>query len=183
MTCARTLVLATVLASGSSLGWAQAVTKPGKLMKVSATIQQIDSTNRILTFKADDGSEDTLWAPPEMKRFNELKVGDRVNFTYYESTVYRLRKPGDPAPSPSDQHAIVGTAGDLPGGTASRQKVSSVTVKSVDPATPSITVTTADGRTITRTVADAANLVNVRPGDSIDITYTEAVLANIERNE
>ena len=53
-------------------------------------------------------------------------------------------------------------------------------VKSVDPAVPSITVTTGDGQTVTAQVADKANLEGVAPGDRIDITYTEAVLASVE---
>jgi hypothetical protein len=56
-----------------------------------------------------------------------------------------------------------------------------VTVKSIDPKTPSITVTTPDGRTVTRKVEDPKNLAAVKVGDQIDITYTQALLASIER--
>jgi Cu/Ag efflux protein CusF len=129
----------------------------------------------------DHGKEDTIWAPPEMARFNELKVGDRVNLTYAESLVFQLRKPGAASQKPSETAAVAATGTALPGAKAARQVTTTVTVKSVDPAVPSITVTTADGRTVTRKIADKANLQGVAPGDRIDITYTEAILANVER--
>src|SRR6476659_6656539 len=46
---------------------------------------------------------------------------------------------------------------------------------------PSITVTTPDGRTVTRKVADKKNLEGVNVGDMIDVTYTRAVLLSIAR--
>jgi hypothetical protein len=42
-------------------------------------------------------------------------------------------------------------------------------------------VTTSDGRTVTRKVDKKSNLEGVKPGDKIDITYTEALLTSVER--
>jgi hypothetical protein len=53
-------------------------------------------------------------------------------------------------------------------------------VKAVDPAVPSITVTTDDGRTVSRRIEDKKNIEGVKPGDKIDITYTQALLTSIE---
>jgi hypothetical protein len=171
----------TLFVAASSILWTQTVSK-GEMVKASATIQAIDATNRLITVKDEDGDETTIWAPAEMARFNELKVGDRVNLTYYESMVFQLRKSGATSTKPSDRTEVVPTTGSsLPGGTASRQVTTTVTVKSVDPSVPSITVTTADGRTVTRKIAQKSHLDGVSPGDRIDITYTEAILANVER--
>ena len=46
---------------------------------------------------------------------------------------------------------------------------------------PSITVTTPDGRTITRKVEDKKNIEGLSAGDQIDITYTRALLTEIQR--
>lgn len=173
-----------VLAAVPVLAAAQkTVTKMGDMVKTTATIQAIDSTSRLITFKNTDGSEDTVAAGPDFKRFDELKVGDRVNLHYYESRVYQLRKPGDPPIDLKDADAITSAGGALPGGTIASQTITSVTVKSVDPAVPSITVTTKDGRTVTRKVDNKANLSGVMPGDQIDIVYTEALLASVEREK
>jgi len=56
-----------------------------------------------------------------------------------------------------------------------------VTVKAIDAAAPSVTVTTSDGRTIIRKVEDKKNLTGLKVGDLIDITYTRALLTSIER--
>ena len=55
-----------------------------------------------------------------------------------------------------------------------------VTVKAVDLQTPSITVVTDDGRTVTRKVENKKNLEGVKVGDKIDITYTQAVVVAVE---
>jgi hypothetical protein len=82
---------------------------------------------------------------------------------------------------PGESSAITAATSALPGGTVARQVKSTVTVVSVDPSAPSITVKTDDGRTVTRKVEDKKHLANVRPGDRIDVTYTEALLMSVTR--
>ena len=69
----------------------------------------------------------------------------------------------------------------MPGVTAAVQDKMTVTVKSIDPSLPSITVTTPDGRTITRKVDNKKNIEGLSAGDLIDITYTRALLTAVER--
>ena len=147
-----------------------------------ATIQAIDATARSVTLRDEKGMEDTFTVGPEVKRFNEFKVGDVVKMTYYESYVLLVRKPGDPAPTKDVTDAALTRAkGALPAGTLAVQDKRTVTVKSIDQAVPSITVTTSDGRTVTRKVEDKKNLTGVKVGDVIDITYTRALIASLER--
>jgi hypothetical protein len=103
-----------------------------------------------------------------------------VRASYYESLVLQLRKPGDTAGKAKDE--LVGTAGKAatPSGTVARQVVTTVTVQKIGTTPPSITVQTADGRTVTRKVENPKLLENVKPGDRIDVTYTQALLANVE---
>ena len=146
----------------------------------TATITAIDPATRAVTLKTDKGEEDTLTAGPAVKRFDELKVGQKVKVTYYESLVFQLRKPGETSDPKSDDLAFARAKSGLPAGAIASQQKRTVTVKSVDEKLPSITVTTDDGRVITRTVQDRTKLANVKPGDKIDITYTQAMLVNIE---
>jgi Cu/Ag efflux protein CusF len=178
----RAYAAALFLSVLSAVSAAQTVTRPGETKKITATIQQIDSTSRVLTFKNEDGTEDAVYAGPEVTRFDELKVGDKVNMTYYESTVFTIRKPGDPPLSAGTSGTeITRGSGPLPGATSAKQSISTVTVKSVDPAAGVITVTTAGGRVVTRKVDDKSNLANVKVGDQIDIVSTQALLVNVER--
>lgn len=178
-----TVVAGFVIVAGVTIVAQQTISKMGDTVKTTATIEQIDLTNRIITFKNEDGTEDKVWASADFKRFDELKVGDKVSMTYYQSKVYRIRKPGDPPLDIKSGSAVTGTSGTLPGGTLATQSVTTVTVDAVDPDAGSITVTTSDGRTIMRKVEDKANLAGVKPGDKIDIVFTQALLANIERSK
>jgi len=48
---------------------------------------------------------DSFSVSPTVTRFNELKVGDKVKMTYYESLVFQVRKPGQKASGDSDEVA------------------------------------------------------------------------------
>jgi Cu/Ag efflux protein CusF len=154
------------------------VTKQNQ-MTAAVTIKAIDPATRSVTLHAENGDEDTFTVGPEVKRFDQLKVGDTIKATYYESLVLQLRKPGAAAPT-TGAVAAGGRLKDVPGGAIGAQQTTSVTVKAVDMNVPSITVTTADGRTLTRKIADKKNLQGVKPGDHIDITYTRGLLIAAE---
>src|SRR5512137_2288293 len=80
---------------------AQKPVSDAAVMTETAVIVAIDSTNRMITLKGEDGLTETIYAGPEVKRFNELKVGDKVTFRYYESVVYAIQQPGSKPPDPA----------------------------------------------------------------------------------
>jgi Cu/Ag efflux protein CusF len=145
----------------------------------TAVIVAIDSTNRLITLKDDTGETDTIYAPPEMQRFNELKVGDKVTFRYYESVVYAIQKPGATPPGEGGAAITRGT-GPKPGGTIARQLTAVVTVKAIDPKVPSVTITTDDGSVMSFKIEDKKNLEGVKTGDKVQITYTQALAISVE---
>jgi Cu/Ag efflux protein CusF len=145
----------------------------------TVTITAIDQATRSITLRAANGDEDTFTVGPDVRRFNELKVGDRIRATYHESLVFQLRKPGETS-TPSGGTVAGGRIREVPGGAMGAQQTTTVTVKAVDMSAPSITVVTSDGRTMTRKVQDRKNLEGVNPGDRIDVTYTQALIVNAE---
>jgi hypothetical protein len=178
----KSIVLAgLVCVAGAALAQAQGTISKASSVTATATIEAIDSTTRQVTLKNEKGEEDTFVVGSDVKRFDELKVGDKVKLTYVESLVFQLRKPGDASNPAADNAAFTRAKGALPGGTVARQQKTTVTVKAIDLAVPSITVTTADGRTVTRKIEDKKNLDGVKVGDRIDITYTEAILTSVVR--
>jgi Cu/Ag efflux protein CusF len=177
----RSLTLAALFTALPLTGFAQAdktVTKENKVT-VTATIKAIDYTTRSVTLRTENGDEDTFTVGPEVTRLNQLKAGDTIKATYYESLVFQLKKPGDPS-APSATTVAGGRLKEVPGGALGAQQTVTVTVKAIDMNVPSITVTTADGRTMTRKVGDKKNLEGVKPGDRIDITYTQALVVSAE---
>jgi hypothetical protein len=178
MSTMKWAMVGTLIATLASTAQAQTLTREGTVT-ATATITAIDSATRSLTLRNDKGEEDTFTAGPEVTRFNQLKVGDKIRLTYHESLVLQLRKPGAASNSTGDTVAA-GRTQAVPGGAVASQQTRTVTVKAVDPKVPSITVTTADGHTITRKVQDKKNIENVAVGDRIDVTYTQAVVLNAE---
>ena len=158
----------------------QPVTRGLEPIKETVTIQAIDATTRAVTIRDSSGDEDILYAPPEVTRFNELKVGQQLAISYYESLVLAVAPAGKTVQGLADTSAIKPRAGALPGGTVTRQVTATVEVTAVDMTTPSITIRTKDGRTITRKVDDVKNISGVKAGDRIDITYTQAALLSVE---
>ncbi len=144
------------------------------------TIVAIDHTNRIVSLKDKDGMVDSVLAGPEVKRFDALKVGDKVTVTYQESVVYEIHKPGTtPAPA-GGQAGIVRTPGEKPGGTISRQLTATVTVTAIDMNVPSVTIKMEDGTVSSFKVEDKKNLEGVKVGDRVQITYTQALAISVE---
>ena len=182
MRVTRHIAIALISAAIASPLTAQTtVVRPGQIETTTATISRIDLPTRFVTLRGDGGSELGVFVPPDFTRLNELRAGDTVTITYYESIVYRLRRRGAPKPPVSEEVAVSETTASLPGATLSHQLTERVTVKAVDRDAPSITVTDRHGRTASRHVEHASDLDGVKPGDHIDITYTEAVLATVTR--
>jgi hypothetical protein len=181
MTKISIAVLFTVLVALPASAIAQPPLTKTNTTRGTVTIEAIDHTSRAVTLRLKDGTDETLIAGPEIARFNELKVGDIVDMTYVESLVVQVHKPGDdnvPSGTATDI-ALTRGRGPRPAGTLGQQVKTAVTVKAVNPSVPSITVLTADGHTITRKIDDRKHLDGVKPGDKLEITYTEALLMSI----
>ena len=63
----------------------------------SATIVAIDHAKRTVTLKDANGNVEDVHAGPEIRRFDELKVGDTGTFSYHAAVVYQILKPGTTA--------------------------------------------------------------------------------------
>jgi hypothetical protein len=179
MTATKTMVLAATIWAVTGVAQAQEAVSKSNVLKVTATITAIDSASRMITLRDDQGNEDSFSVGPTVERFNELKVGQKVNFTYYESIVFSLVKAGEKGSGTSFEAALNRAKSALPAGTVATQETMTVTVKSIDSTVPSVTVTTEDGRTVTRKIEDRKHLENIKPGDRIDIAFTRALITSV----
>ena len=111
-------VLALALASSAS---AQVKEIPGDTLTVSGTVEAIDHTSRALTFKNEAGELVTIDVSPEVKRFSEIKVGDKITARYYDNVTVRLKKPGEASVNTESAAATPGK-GAKPGATVATQR-------------------------------------------------------------
>ena len=172
------LAVAVPLWSPAPVGAQKPVTQAAAVTQ-TFVIDAIDYSTRLVTLRDPEGQSQTIFCGPEVERFNALKVGDKVTFRYYESVVYQIRKPGSASSPPSAASGVVRTPGERPGATISQQMTATVMVNAVDMKVPSVTVTSADGRKMSFKVEDPKNLQDVKAGDQVEITYTQALAINV----
>ena len=177
----KTLAVAVLLLALPLVAFAQGPVTRTTSVTVTATVESIDRTARSITFKDQEGNVGTVFAGPEVKRFDELKVGDKGTFTYKASVVVKVQKPGEPAvPAASGQAVVERSTGAKPGAKITRPQSATVLIKAIDPKVPAMTVQTEDGRTVSFDVEDKGLLTNFKAGDRVQITYTEALMINVQ---
>lgn len=160
-------------------------TAPGKAgmaetIKVTATITAIDKATRDVTLKGPQGNEIVVSAGPEVKNFDQLKVGDQVNLNYIEALTLELKKGGGMIVQRTETAGAAGAkTGEKPAGAAGRQITVVADVIAVDPAKQTVTLK-GPQRTVNLRIPDPAQFKRVAKGDQVEATYTQAVAIAVE---
>jgi Cu/Ag efflux protein CusF len=163
----------------SQPSWAQTRTLPTQTITLSGTVETIDHDKRMVNIKTPDGKFQTVDVPPSAKRFDELKVGDKVSITFNNTVSARLKPPGE-APVNTATGTSTAGQGERPGGTASEERTMTATISAIDKNAQSITFTGPNGWKYSRRVADPAVLEKLKVGDQVDITWDTNVTVAVE---
>lgn len=148
----------------------------------TATVQAIDLKNRLVTLKDPEGNTFDIMVGEEAKNLPQVKVGDIVTVSYYESVAVNVYKPGE-APSGIGEAAVVASAkpGQKPKGVAASQVTVTATVQSIDKENQTAVLKGPEGKIVKVKVKDPKNLENVNPGDEVVATYTQALAISVEK--
>ncbi len=176
------VVAATLVASTAAL--AQTPPLPAVMgadaVTVSATVEAIDLPNRIVTLKAKNGEVMLLKVSPEVKNLAQVKVGDVVTTKYAQAVAIELRKGGGGIASATQQSASgAAKAGQKPAGVMTNTTVLVANVIAVDTAKKTVTVKGPAGNVVTMAVRDPAVLAQVKVGDQVEATCTEALMVSV----
>jgi hypothetical protein len=152
---------------------------PTQTVTLSGTVATIDHEKRTVNIRKADGSFEAVDVPPSAKRFDELKVGDKVSITYNNNVSARLKPPGE-APVNTQTGTSTAGQGERPGGTASVQKTLTATVEAIDKNASSITFVGPNGWKYTRHIVDPSVLDKVKVGDKADITWNTDVTVSVQ---
>ena len=174
------IIAVAVLVSMAGTAMAQSKTISSEMRTETATVEAIEAASRTITLKKPDGTVVSVVAGPEVKRFAEIKVGQKVTARYYENIVVRLKAPGE-SEVVSGTRGVTPSEQVLPGGTKAKQLTITATITAIDVNTPSITFTGPNGWKYTSRVQDKEALAKVKVGDKVELVWTEAVLVSIER--
>jgi len=166
-------------------GGAMVGTAPGKAgavqtVKVTATITVIDKASRDVTLKGPQGNEMTVTAGPEVKNFDNLKVGDQVDLQYIEALTLELKKGGGLVVGRTEKADAVGAKkGEMPGGAGGRQVTIVADVVAVDPAKQTITLK-GPKQTVELRIPDPEQFKRVAKGDQVEAKFTQALAIAVE---
>jgi Cu/Ag efflux protein CusF len=154
------------------------------LVSVTAKVQAIDQTTREVTLKGPLGNTITFTVDKRVARLNEVKVGDEVTADYYVSVAAEVRQPTDA--EKATPMAVLKETAKAPAGTEPAAGVlhitkAVVTIEGLDRPTKCVTVMGPKGNLATIEVADVANLPKLRIGDTVIVTYTEALAVSLQK--
>jgi len=148
----------------------------------TATVQKVDLKTRHVTLKRPDGTKFEIVAGEEVRNLPQVKKGDVVTLTYKESIAYEVLKPGKAKPGASASTDVTrAQPGEKPGGTVTNTVTVRVTITAIDKAAGTVTLRDPHGNTNPVKVKDPTKLDQVKVGDLVDITYTEALAVKVEK--
>jgi Cu/Ag efflux protein CusF len=145
----------------------------------SGTVTAIDKSTRTVTVKTDAGDTRSFQVPTDVKSFDKLKKGDKIDVDYTEAIAVSMLPKGTKLSS-SEQAAMTKTGRGT--GVAGRQMTISGEITKVDTANNTITLKGPKGQVETIDVQDPENqakLSSLKPGQVMQFTYTEAMAVSI----
>jgi hypothetical protein len=149
----------------------------------TATVLKVDAAQRLVTLQGDEsGKVVVIKAGPEVKNFSQIKVGDKVTATYYESIAYEVHKPGQITDMSTQTSSGMATAqpGQKPGAMAADMVRMTATIVSIDKKTPSVTLRTQDGDVVAIKVLHPEKLDQIAVGDVAEIFLSQAVAITVD---
>jgi len=154
------------------------------LVEETATVEAVDQSTRMVTLKGPKGNSVTFKAGEEVRNLAQVKVGDEVRFGYYESLDVRVLKEGEAFPASGESSAMVrAKPGEKPAGIVGTETSVNATITAIDLAAKTATLKGEDGKSVTVTPLRPEKLNEVKVGDRLVITYTEAVAVKVEKAE
>lgn len=148
---------------------------------VTAKVAAIDHASRTVSLLTKDGRSINFQVGPEVRNLDQVKAGDLVRVSYFESVMYQLRKPGEA--TPGVQVAEGGgraQPGETPGAGVARMVSVTAIVVALETKPPSVTFQTSTGERKTIPVRDPDRLKGVKIGDLVEFTYTQALAIGVE---
>ena len=182
LTLAGTLALCPLLLSAQTATDNVPVAAGATVKEVEGTVVVVNTETRMLTIRKPDGVFQVIHVPPEVTRLDEVRINDTLTIAYMEAVAIDLQK-GDAAagaPAATATMDVDREAGRLPAGSMSETVRIVGIVEAVNQANSTATIRGPEN-TITVNVRDPAMLEGVRAGDSVTVTYMNAVAARVDR--
>ncbi len=152
---------------------------------IAATVTAIDQSRRLVTIRGPQGNDLTLEAGPDVRNLAQVQVGDIVRLSYEQTYIATRLDADEMSPSvPITVGAARAEPGERPGAAVGVMVTMTVRVESVGPEGRTVTYSEPDGRLqaiYVRREESQAFARALRPGDSVELTYAEALVLRVEQ--
>ena len=151
-----------------------------------ATVKAVDMKTRTVTIETSDGKQHELVLDNRVKKLDKVEVGDTVKVNYKEAITVRLKKTKVEPSITVDESAARDKASVKPKGSAQRQVTIIATIDRIFDNGTAVTLRSPNGNTIDARVTNPENLAKikkgeVKEGDQVEITYTQALAISVEK--
>ena len=158
--------------------------KPGAVLveavTVTAAVDAVDAAKRLVTLKMADGTLQTVKLGDAVKNFDQIKAGDQVEATFYESIAVFVVKSSE-KPSVSEVEAVkVAPKGAKPGAVAFDVVEVTAKVESINYKKRTMALKGPEGNVKkVRVDKSVKNFKNIKKGDEVVMRITEAVAIKV----
>ena len=153
----------------------------GDAVVITAKVLAIDKKDRILTLLGPKENVVDVVVGKEARNFDQVKVGDELKITYYESVAIYLGKPGTQPEEDAGMVVARSAKGEKPGGYAVGAVDVSATVVGIDKKKRTLTLELPEGNVVTTEVDKSVKAFDsLKVGDSIHARLTKAIAISVE---
>ena len=160
-------------------------TGPGSassMVSTTATVLDVDQKTRMVTLRTAEGEVVHFQADESIRNLPQVKKGDVVTTTYYESLALRLREAENENPSVTVSQSVErAPLGAKPSGMVVWDTTLTAKVTGVDRKKQTVTLEGPQGGRVTLKVDDPAKLDRAQVGHLVEATYREAVSISVEK--
>lgn len=164
-----------------AVGSAPGMASMAETVEVQGTITAIDAKTRVVQLKGENGKEANITAGPEVRNFDQLKVGDTVTLSMTKVLTLELKKGSTAVVSRDDDAAGARAApGEQPGGVIGHKVTIIAEVMAKDADAQTVTLQ-GPKQSIDLPIKDPAQFALISVGDRVEATYIEAVAVSVEQ--
>ncbi len=156
------------------------------LIEATATVTAVDMERHLVTIQGPQGNSAVIQVTDQVKNLPQVKVGDLVDIQYYRSAIAELVKVDENTTLDTTVSGVKTTRpeGDKPGGAIGLQVKRRAEVMFVDPIQKFITFLSPDRGLRKISLENSPELQHylkeLKKGDIVEVTYTEAMAISLE---
>jgi Cu/Ag efflux protein CusF len=146
------------------------------VVSASAIVESVDKATRTVKLKLANGDVREIVAGDEVKNFDQIKKGDKLEIKYAEALTLELKKDGKAVVARQDSESLKRAApGQKPGGVAKRETKITAEVTGIDAEKKIVFLKGPKGNVVALDVRDPEQMKLIKMGDKVEATYTQAL--------